>query len=315
MFAPPIPGGANQQGFCTNPRSDISGYEISYGGSCNPAAISQADACLDGQAGIPGPDFFPGAVMIQQFGRYYVPDIHAWRYQALRADCYPDPFTTNPMRPHVYPARNPRSVTITMPGPARDALLGRGLPHGRTVGPMRGENDVINVERGVQVDVRTDAGGRTRVDYDTPPRPSTNTRLQDREVKSKTKAMAGAMMRLMGSWSEARDGIEQLWKALPARLRRAGARDTFGQLQELIRNSSSINWADAARNLAMNEMEDQIIGRAHGLLGRGYAREISRQLEYNQSYYHNRGRHYANRVRARRTRASKYDTFRRKEWS
>lgn len=91
---------------------------------------------------------------------------------------------------------------------------------------------------------------------------------------------------LLSGFSESRDWVQAVWEALPRR-RRRGTRstDTWGQVRALIEHWDEVDLTRAAINLAANEVEDRIIGRAHRRIeSTSYGRDISRKLEQLDSY-------------------------------
>lgn len=84
------------------------------------------------------------------------------------------------------------------------------------------------------------------------------------------------MQRILSGVSESRDAIDAIWRSLPERRRRARSRDTVQQLVDLWSNLDAIDWTSAARNLAVEKVQDMIVG---GLIREAKLRGLGPYIE------------------------------------
>jgi len=116
-----------------------------------------------------------------------------------------------------------------------------------------------------------------------PPRPP----VKEQKLNAPAGRVANALARLAGAASEANDFVGALWGALPPRYqtpatgprqfgRAWGDRPFRRKWRDVYDNWDKINWAKALENLAVNEVEDRIVGRALGAANRADRRNRHR---------------------------------------
>lgn len=293
LIAATLPGGALNAGDCAAPRADIISYKYFWNSGTGLCAtwVGYANSCLDGQIASGG-DWLAARRTVSKMGMYNT--VAGPRYQVVSTRCYPANFGANPMRPQARPRERTGRLPATTPQPIRDAILGRGLPHGREVNndPVpQFDPGFVNPENGIVIVIRRDTSGRVRTDLQpvpqpfSPPQPA---RPQERERKGKWEKVAAFLWRSLSAYSEGRDLIEVVWKSLPARLRTARRRDTWGQLLDIYENAHAIDFEDFLVNWFLNEAEDQLIGRMiREAKRRGYGQLINRLNQNNSYYLHN----------------------------
>lgn len=295
VIVPRAPSGAIAEGICASPRGDLTSFEWRWGAAvcATSGIVAAATACLDGQAGPGGNEWDASFNQTWRVGQYRTA-AGLERYQIVEAHCYPSGFPENPLAPRFAPAANPWAPPLSLPSPIRDAILGRGWPQGRDVGYDVYGDLVSPYHPTVQIGVRTDSAGRTRVDSRTRnnprgranpnPRPEPET---PKERKNKTQRAAALFWSMLATMSEARDVIQAVHQGVPGRIRRGtGRSDTFGQLGDIVQNFDKIDWGDAAMAVGLNEIEDRIIGGLHGRIRRGPWGDQAQQLDWLDSYAH-----------------------------
>lgn len=212
-----------------------------------------------------------------------------YRSQVLQAYCFPSGFTdANPFAPYAPPTPAAYPFPVNGPGAVRDALYGRGLPHGREVGdnPFADRGAEI-LPPGVVIVVRHSPGGRTRYDYKPAPREATRPQPgnpRTRERKGKWQKVAGLMMSMLSGFSEMRDFIEVVHKSIPRQYRRARRHQTHLQIVEIFENMHRIELDQFVQNWVLNELEDQLVGRSIGRIRRSYGADVVRKFAQQDSY-------------------------------
>lgn len=288
-FQRPMPDGNTGSAVCANPRPEITGFVYSYASLCNATVLNFSASCLDGQAGPGSMLWLPTREAVMKVGRYRTAS-GLTRYQFVETRCFPNgvPYDANVPRGRGDPL--PVAPSLARAGISRDAALGRGLPHGYDTGPVRAPGYTLGTAQGVSIEIRSDPSGRIRFETRpvVRPRPNPNPKPRDprREKKHNAEQIAGVLQRLAGGFSEGRDFVESLWRALPASARRGTrSNDTWGQLRDLIEHWNEVDLDDALLNLLENEIEDRLIGRIHGQIGSTpYGRDLARRLEWLDSY-------------------------------
>lgn len=283
VLVPQLPVGTSH-GLCTSPRSDITSMHITWLGACGALQINNANACLSGQAGKSGLPWDNTKIMGVRDGQYSV--LGLTRYQVLEAWCYPAPFTRNPVAPRPRPMGAPRSPGVATPQAERNYRLGYGLPHGYDYGPHPGANPNGRAYSGIAITVARGAMASSTVSIAPAPNASGNPR-PPRERERKANGRAGVILgRMLGAFSDGREFITALWRALPDHVR-AGTRstDTFAQVEAIYLHYDEINFGALAWYLAQDIVEDRIVGGFYREIDRRGYGHIENQIDWLNSAY------------------------------
>lgn len=129
----------------------------------------------------------------------------------------------------------------------------------------------VNTATGV---VSTGSGGYSNnppgADATQPPK-GEKPRSKEKKIKTNMHPRM-LLLKVFNAWTEANDAVNALWKALPAEVRRKkngkrGAVSRQEKIEQVYNNFSKINWRNALRNIAENEINDFYVGQI-GQLGK-----------------------------------------------